>query len=73
MKKTQFFALTTVAILLSACGDPQTSCSDYGFERGTAAYAICLQNEVEKNRRSAQRLACASNSLRQNPDPNIRC
>lgn len=39
------FAVLALALLASACS-PEYACDRYGFQRGTASFSQCVQNEV---------------------------
>lgn len=47
--------LLTPVLFLAACSDPAKTCSSYGFEPGTEAYANCqLQVSQDNSARSAR-------------------
>jgi hypothetical protein len=44
-------------LALAGCATPQEACNRYGFERGTTAYAKCLQTETIADREAWARVA----------------
>jgi hypothetical protein len=71
--------LLTPIALLAACADPAETCSSYGFEPGSVAYANCQMQVSESN---SERAYAVSDSLKgltmsgqQNnfPSPPVTC
>ena len=65
--------------LLSACADPAETCSSYGFEPGSVAYANCRMQVSESNSQRAYAVSDAFDGLtmsgQQNnfPPPPVTC
>lgn len=57
---------------LAACVAPSESCSSYGFEPGTEAYANCVMQVDQANQERRQRAAASLNALNSQPFPQPR-
>lgn len=53
----------SIALLVSACANPAETCSSYGFEPGTQAYAECQLRVSEDNAARSARVATAMQGM----------
>jgi hypothetical protein len=58
--------------LLAACADPAETCSSYGFQAGTEAYANCQLQVSRDNSERAARMAKALDGMTLQDQPSTQ-